>query len=381
MLMRRSLNPVIALSIDGSKGRLKSARRFYFSAKPFFVAMLDAQNIDPEGGETLVQWRSDDPDGAQWRFASSEISFEFPPQAVGEEMERGNRFWDDAKKSTISVDRPIKYRFSRPTTISVRPSRVERRYNLVASDLREVLRRAEVQRFTTEMVYPLELSFARDAQHKPEVAISEAGQFFGAPSSNLPVLSRDEKQQSNRDTIAATFSSAIHNWLALKTEKQYDLLWATLAQVYRHVRASQAGFLATFVSRLGVFRLFDPFREDGGLRLSKGVTVAIRDRDSGAPPLFTPLPYDDKATGRPRVDLSTERKKDIAAFLTRKNPGDPDDWADKLIPDDYEARPVRAGILHTFEFPSELHAVLTDRTPATATIDTLALSALEPPAR
>ena len=68
--------------------------------QPFMVARMHPVQFDPQAGSRIAEWRSDDADGPQWRLADATVDLELPPQAVGEEMERGKRFWP-AGTSTI----------------------------------------------------------------------------------------------------------------------------------------------------------------------------------------------------------------------------------------------------------------------------------------
>lgn len=131
-------------------------------------------------------------------------------------MERGIRFWKSAADADMNGKRLARYRYARPTHVAVRPSLVERRYNASAANLREVLRIADVERFTTEMVYPLEIEFKRDNQRLPDVRIAEAGEYFGMPAANLPPLPGNNASLADSTTWPATltlFSGTIAHWL------------------------------------------------------------------------------------------------------------------------------------------------------------------------
>ena len=99
--------------------------------RPFAVAVVQPPDIDAEAGELIAVWSSSDPEGMQWRVPDATATVTLPPQAVGEAMERGARFWKTGAlpESWIDPDNPIAYRFSPPTQLVVRPSLRERRYN------------------------------------------------------------------------------------------------------------------------------------------------------------------------------------------------------------------------------------------------------------
>ena len=61
--------------------------------RPFAVAVVSPAEIDAEAGELIAVWSSNDPEGVQWRLPDATATVTLPPQAVGEAMERGARFW------------------------------------------------------------------------------------------------------------------------------------------------------------------------------------------------------------------------------------------------------------------------------------------------
>ena len=108
----------IALNLTTDSPDTAPPKISYFQAKPFLYAAVSETDRDPEGGLRLASWRSDDAGGGQWRMPYRAITLEMPSQSVGEEMERGNRFWGMAEThGYIDENRPIRYRFSPPTRL------------------------------------------------------------------------------------------------------------------------------------------------------------------------------------------------------------------------------------------------------------------------
>jgi hypothetical protein len=358
------LNPVLQMQVKGETPK-DQPKRFYFNARPFTVAQLHPTEILPEALGEAVQWRSDDPEGAQWRFGIPSVTFDFPPQAIGEEMERGRRFWPEvAGDRTPYIDpaHPLKYRFSPTTTVTVRPSLIDRRYQSSPANLREILREADVEAMTTEMVYPIQIDFKRDANRLPDVRIREAGEYFGKPAPNLPVFPTvGSDSTAFVRQVSGLLSLGVGRWYVANNGNPTEQ-----ATTLKNMRISQSAIRASYVSRLGVFNLYNPWRRDGRLALSEGLTFRIRGTKQGAPALVNPLP-----TG---IDLSSVQKTQIQDFLaaeiTAGTPVPVVDFASAAN------GAIRGGIVHTFEFPSELVAVLRNPTSERGVIDRLSFSAL-----
>lgn len=152
---------------------------------PFSVSRFDKPRMDPEGGEMFAQWLSNDPEGAQWRFAVETVTMQLPPQAIGETMERGARLWGAQRVTPIDDTKPVLQRFSRCTQLTVKPSRLPRRYTVHPGDLLTTLKDAQLERLTVEVGYPLELTYARTERATRTVVISEVGGSLGRPAISL----------------------------------------------------------------------------------------------------------------------------------------------------------------------------------------------------
>ena len=340
--------------------------------RPFFVGVAKPADLDPEGGELIATWASNDAEGAQWRVPDSTTSLTLQPQAVGESMERGVRFWQFENLGTpepwIDPANPIKYRFSPPTQLVVRPSVRERRYNKSPGNLAAVLLNAKVESFTTEMVYPVEAKFQVSDQGLPDIRISETASMLGRPAENLeplPATTKDQTDKSFQRWLRRAYASEAASY-ACKLDQATQ---TPLATALRVLRSEQAAAKANFAARLAQHHIFDPWSAQGGLNLKDGVTFRIRSTNEGAPPLANPLPQWTPALNGDEpvalhTDLTAPQKAEIEAFLKHKEWGT---LASGSIP---------AGVVHTMEFASELVAVLRTPTSTRGQIESLAFSAL-----
>jgi len=341
--------------------------------RPFFVAQAERAHIEPEAGDLLASWTSNDPEGAQWRVPDSTVSMLMPPQAVGEAMERGARFWQreagpagNEPRPWIDPARPILYRFAPPTRLEVRPSLRQRRYNVLPGNLGAALRDAKVTRFTTEMVYPVRIDFEVDEQGLPDIRIGETAGFLGRPAENLEPLPKVDTEGGEFDRwLLDAYSGNMGRYANAFTSH------ATLRGELVALRDAQTAARCTFAARLAQFHMYDPWSAQGGLSLVDQLTMRIRDRKRGAPPLLNPLPtwkLNPDPTGAPQLlesDLSQPQKDLIPDFLS-----DEGAWGTR------GTGALPAGIVHTIEFASELVAVLRSPIATSGRIDTLAFSAL-----
>lgn len=346
---KNSVMEIIVKSKSKNQGSDKDNGTYFFNARPYVEAQLNSIQFDAESGARIATWRSDDPDGAQWRFGYSEMGFRLPPQAVGEEMERGNRFWTNNHTPYIEKDRPIRFRFSPPTFVTIRPGILDRRYNKNPANFREIIRNSDIEQFETEAVYPLSMKFARDQNREPEVRMTEIAEFFGRPAENLPFFD-DTKIFPKFISDENLLDEYLAKWYLDKSEASLG------KENYIKMRSAQSAARINFVSRLAVMHLHDPYRKDHKLFLTKGIEFRLRSRNEGAPALANPLP-----TG---VDLNKDQKKIAENFLTK----DSIDWEN--------VESIRGGLIHTMEFPSELVAVLRGPVSRDGVIENLSFSAL-----
>jgi hypothetical protein len=358
----------------------------YLQTRPFNFARLWPADFDEEAGLDFSYWRSDDPEGPQWRIPDATITFDLPPQTVAEEMERGTRFWPIDTSSGkpapyIDPQHPLRYRFSPPTRVTVRPGRVERRYNRNTNNLSDILDGARVEAFRTELLYPLALKFEADGNGQPAIEIAESGNFLGRPAPNLPVPQRQPPGGASQTTREAVIEAAralaedifpddLAAWFTTTVIPTPDL--AQFQQRYDRLRWLHSANRAQFVARIAQFHVFDPSLPQRQLALSTGLTAQLRRPDpqqspapvGSMPPLLNPLPrgvdVDEK------VRNSDGDGKALKAFL-----GPNAAWGDPVADG-----ALRTGALHTIEFPSELVAVLRDPAAVTAFIETLSFSTL-----
>lgn len=369
-------NLVVAMEVRSLERTPLGGKALYFQARPFIFAKVHPVEIDDQAGELIAVWRSDDAEGAQWRLPDSSLTFELPPQAVGEEMERGNRFWSGGSPY-IDPSSWIKYRFAPPTIVTVQPSVLARRYNKNPNNLSEAMLGAKVQSFVTEMVYPVQVSFAVSDLAEPDVRIAETAAFLGRPALNLPLApavapahsaaAAGNARRHASDEAARWANSVLPGelaaWATATPSGELPPRWARFLSGYRLLRCAHSAGQASFAARLGQFHLYDPWRKDGGLHLREGLKFVLRGTDQGAPALSNPLPIPHGAASP--ADLLPRQMDEIRPFLKNGKWGDPDvDGA------------LRAGVLHTVEFASELAAILRKPECTGGGIDSLAFTAL-----
>jgi hypothetical protein len=364
-------NAVVAMEVRSTVRQPMGGDALYFQARPFVFAKVHPVEIDDQAGELIAVWRSDDADGAQWRLPDTTLGFELPPQAVGEEMERGNRFWQDSGEPYINPAVRLKYRFARPTRLVVQPSVLARRYNKNPNNLVDALSGAKVQSFDTEIAYPVQVEFQVSDQAEPDIRIAETTSFLGNPALNLPLLPQTGIDEDETRWAATVLGSEIAAWAVAEVKPGPH--WQPFLEDYRRLRAAHSANRASFAARLAQFHFYDPWRPGGGLHLREGLTFRIRSTEQYAPPLRNPLPtrhpvsLADPSAGTTYapVDLLPKQKASIEKFLANR------DWGD-----DGRDGSLRAGVLHTIEFSSELVSILRMPESNAGSIDALAFSAL-----
>ncbi|MFL6673420.1 MAG: hypothetical protein ACJ8LG_09030, partial [Massilia sp.] len=380
-------NAVVAMEVRSLVRAPLGGDALYFQARPFVFARVHPVEIDDQAGELIAVWRSDDADGAQWRMPDTTLAFDLPPQAVGEEMERGNRFWPSGAPY-IEPGSALRYRFAPPTTVTVQPSVLARRYNKNPSNLAEALRGAKVQSFTTEIAYPVQVRFAVSDRDEPDVRIAETAAFLGHPAPTLPLPPAAPLSgrpvtpavtariaDDARRWAATVLSGELAPWTAAPDGAAVGPHWASFLAGYGALRSAHNANQANFAARLAQFHLYDPWSKDGGLHLREGLTFRIRGTREHAPPMLNPLPRrrpvtlpgGGLGTEDAPVDLLPAQKQSLLPFLKG------DDW---VRDDDDSSGALRAGVLHTIEFASELLSILRTPDSTNGSIDTLAFTAL-----
>lgn len=340
----RDATTQITVVVD-TQGGAASGSAFWLNLRPFMAAKL--QFDKDEDAHTTLVWRSDDPQGPQWRVEHDTVRVILPPQAVGEEMERGDRFYKDPSKPDIGAGGPIRYRFSRPTYLTLRPSDAaqNRRFDRSPLNLRELMRGAQLERMVVEMAYPLEVTYERTKESTRQLRLVEAGEFFGHPAPTLTGVDRDPGASIDQPGQLRGFAQAL-------PDGETGAYTAKIKVLMRRQRTVQQNF----VSRLAELHLHDPARAHGDLALVEDVKFRMRDTRFGAQPLHSPLPR--SASFKPG---NVPQGGDFHHFLTNGA------WADSSI---------RAGLVHSFEFPSELIEVLDTAEAVAGVVEALTLSAL-----
>lgn len=339
----RDAHTRMVLDVDMSDAHKGSA--VWLNLRPFMAALVDyAKQAD---SRIVITWNSDDPDGAQWRVDNPIVSVVLPPQAVGEEMERGDRFYDMPDVPDIDPAAPVPYRFSRGTYLELKPSpRIEnRRYEISPINLREIMRGSSIERMVVEMVYPLEVEYRRlDASR--ELRLVEAGESFGEPAQTL---ARSGMEAGDGLSIA------LRRFLLTLTPTGI----AAYVKSLRSLQERQTGIQVNFQSRLAELHVEDPLRPRKDLRLGgREVRSYLRHTQQGAKPLISPLPNDSLYTPNP------DPRTDFGKFLDNGNWGTPAQGS------------IRGGLVHSFEFASELEEVLGKATSVGSMVEALTLSAL-----
>jgi hypothetical protein len=369
----RERNSLVQLRLRRESTAQPSTRTaLYFQARPFTVARLHPPVFDEEAGTDFAYWRSDDTENAQWRIPDATVGFDLPPQTVAEEMERGNRFWPPPTggppASYIDPSKPIAFRFAPPTRVVVRPSVTERRYNKSPNNLGEVLTHARVESFQTELLYPIRMSFRRSEAGEPDIRIAELASFLGMPPPNLPAPASRSTESLVR-LVSDVLPGDLGQWAVrsehLDAAPTKPLL--SLIEEFDTLRYRHSANRAHYAARTAQYHIFDPYRRDRQLHLTEGLTARLRKakrvgKTYGAPPLLKPFP------NPAEIDLSESQKGGaVLDFLTEK----PHTWGDE----DQDGA-LRAGALHTIEFPSELAAILRTPQAKSALIESLSFSTL-----
>jgi len=349
----------------------------YMSTRPASFARVGPPNLDPETGTILAIWRSDDPQGPQWRVADAQVQIDFPPQAVADEMERGLRFYEKPNEPYINPAKPLKSRLSPPTRMLVRPSVEPRRYHPHPNNVHRILDGAVVDGFTTEILYPVRTRFQPDERGRPEIRVAELGSLLGRPAPNLPRtgisvgLAHGEGdvkrfKQLLRDVIA----DDLGNWAARALG---EVALDPFLKAYEEVRGTHVSTSAGFVARLAEYRLYDPYAADGGLDLTDGLEFQIRSTEQGAPPLANPLARRGLTSGvwtELSTNITDQLASEIEPFVQ------PDEAQGLRWGTSDQDGAIVAGALHTIEFSSELGAVLREPVSELGRIDELSFSML-----
>jgi hypothetical protein len=340
----RDAHTHMRLDVDMS-GSHKGAA-VWLNLRPFMAALVDYAS--PGESRMEINWNSDDPGGAQWRADNPVVSVVLPPQAVGEEMERGDRFYDVPNAPDIKADRPVPYRFSRGTYLRLKPSPLieNRRFEVSPINLREIMRGSTIERMVVEMAYPLEVEYKRSRDTSRELRLVEAAESFGEPAQTIG--------KSGIPTGDA-LSKALKPFLAALPAPKRNAYIGALGDL----QDRQVGVQVNFQSRMAELHVQDPLRPRNDLRLgAPAVMSRLRHTKNGAKPLISPLPNDSLYI--PTSDPTTDFDK----FLHNGTWGTAAQGS------------IRGGLVHSFEFASEMKAVL-DKAEAVGTmIEALTLSAL-----
>lgn len=337
----------MSIVVDSASDELKGSA-VWLNLRPFIAALVDFPRS--QDTTTTLRWNSDDKDGAQWRAENPLVSVVLPPQAVGEEMERGGRFYDVPDTPDISSTRPVPYRFSRGTYLTLRPSPAveRRRFEISPINLRTLMRGSHVQRMVVEMAYPLETVYERGRGITRDIMLTEAGEFFGSPSESLV---RDRQSLA----LGHQLPENLKTYLISLPPADRDTYVDAVLDLIDSQHAAQMNYSA----RLAELHIHDPSRPRNDLQLTgPELRTYLRDTDIGAKPLLDPLPSDS-------LWLPSQVSAAFAKFLHQGT-----SWGTPQLGG------LRGGLIHSLEMPSELQEVLDHPTAVSQVIDALTLSAL-----
>lgn len=369
------------IAVSRVEVRAKDRSRFgdesvVLQLRPFSVAVVQPVDIDSEAGDLIAVWSSNDPEGVQWRLPDATATITLPPQAVGEAMERGGRFWKPGAKGQTWIDtaKPIAYRFSPPTQLTVRPSIREQRYNKSPSNFSALLANAKVESFTTETMYPIQAKFEISALGLPDIRVRETGAMLGRPSENLPPPYDIGNDPRDKKAVDRWFRNVFASEIAAYASK-LSLDPNPVAEL----RERQAAAKATFAARLAEYHIYDPWSAEGRLDLTEGLSFRLRDTRYGARPLINPLPHwivDKKAQVQPIPDDDLLDGQKAAIHVDESVAGPQFLGKDRSWAEGHDDGAFVGGVVHTMEFPSELVAVLRKPVATRGKIDSLAFTAL-----
>lgn len=314
----------------------------WLNLRPFMTALVDFP--DSEGPLVTLIWRSDDPQGAQWRVEDPTVTAVLPPQAVVEEMERGDRFYADPTRPDISHLEPIRYRFSPPAYLTLLPSPAEqnRRFEGSPVNFRQLMRGSNVQRLAFEMAYPLSVVYQRPKVPRRTLVIAEAGEFFGVPTERVSVSDKGRELPRPLDQYLESLSPVDRR---------------TYADALTELMDRQDLVHLNYSNRLAELHLLDPTRPRNDLALSEDITFRLRNHAQDEVPLADPLP--------PSSPINLDQVSQAFRRFLKD-----DDWARETD------GAIRGGLLHSFEMPSELAEVLETPQAVAGVVEALTLSAL-----
>ncbi|WP_257385136.1 hypothetical protein [Tahibacter caeni] len=203
---------------------------------PLFVGKIADIQLEPaEGMEEIANYAESELDGSKWEIAGIRSSFDLrlPPQAVGENAEKGSRF-----APAIAAGRPIDYRYAAPAKLLLKSSWFDQRFNEAPWNVRRVFGYAgqrapgaSVVSLDFELVYGLSTSF--DATALPyRTQLAELGSRVGAPP---PELRLDRLPQNDRRR-GIVLDAAIE---LIGLRRRYDSRLAQL-ELYNPAERSQA---------------------------------------------------------------------------------------------------------------------------------------------
>lgn len=344
----RGLNAFTEIRIEVTRGA-KDVRgsAFWVNLRPFMAARIDFP--DSENLRTVLIWRSDDPQGQQWRVEDAIVSATLGPPAVVEEMERGDRFYGSDGEPRIKANLPVPHRFSPPAYVELRPSppSENRRFERSPVNFRALMRSSYVERLAFEMAYPMSVVYQRSQDSQRQLMFKEAGEFFGTPSET--VITRVDGGSLSESGLPA----GLDEFVVRGGKPSLSRYLSAVALLMQKQKAASSNF----VNRLAEIHVVDEALPREPLQLTEDISIRLRDYWSDKVPLANPLPA---ANPLPLGVVS-------AAFDRFRTNGD---WAGD------KSGAVRGGLIHSFEMPSELIEVLETPKAVAGMVEALTLSAL-----
>ena len=334
--------------------------RFLITHHPFAVMVIDAIFASEGTGEAIANWDWNDYKGSQWRTPWVKAFLRLPPQAIGEQMERGNWSWALPGTPDIKGHTPVSIRLSRSTLFTVSPlESATRRYLASFVNPINLLNETEVISGRFEMAYPIEIAYDSATVSKGRVVSREMGSGLLDP---VTLLTDAELLTDANDRVGANFfrrllSDMLANWFVSKLAINKNFKNSHLAE-YTRLRANHLAQVASFYRRVAQANLgFEVESRDGiyvrAERWRDGLNFKLRthsdEAGQGAPKIPLPTRSTDIATASPEIkDYFSDQNKQLRAL----------------------------GILSTFEFLPELEAVLKQPFSVDGSIEALKISAL-----
>lgn len=192
-------------------------------ANPFFVGRVRGEATKVAQDRDLVAiFRIDDERPAGWQFLTETGAMEMilPPQAIGEEMIKGNLKLADGTAVPL-VDRPFDFRLGRPALLELDRSDVDTARTPPPWTVRRLLDRREgvvgmrLDSATFELLYGLETSIAKPREETSRLRIAEQAAFVGEIpfASDVQRAAESDERDQEFETNQRTYANVFADWI------------------------------------------------------------------------------------------------------------------------------------------------------------------------